>query len=338
MAEPPARLALRGCYTIPTRDGPVACRPAFEHLAALCRSYPPDRAAAIAGIDADAIRQVAHMIWHHRPLAYFTWTGLEQHANATHTARAHATLYALTGCFDVPGGNVQFAQVPLNDISAVGLRPAGQWQKALGKGERSLGIAADGLVTSDELYRAIIDAQPYRVRALVGFGANLLLSRADAARGAAALAALDFHVQTDLYLTPTAQFADIVLPVASAWEREGLCVGFRLDQRACEWVQLRPALVPPRGEARADIDMVFDLAVRLGLGEHFWHGDVDAGLRHYLAPTGLTPEQLRRSGARRARSVGHRRAQVSRQGVRHAVRQAGDILSRLAGDRRAAPA
>ncbi len=63
------------------------------------------------------------------------------------------------------------------------------------------------------------------------------------------------------------------------------------------WVQLRPALVSPRGEARADIDMVFDLAVRLGLGEHFWHGDVDAGLRHYLAPTGLTPEHLRRQAA-----------------------------------------
>ena len=52
-------------------------------------------------------------------------------------------------------------------------------------------------------------------------------------------------------------------------------------------------MVPPRGEARADIDMVFDLAVRLGLGEHFWQGDVEAGLRHYLAPSGITPEQLR---------------------------------------------
>ena len=295
-SEPPLRLMLRGACEVPTRDGPVACRSAFEHFAALCAAYPPERAAAIAGIDAAEIRQVAHLIWHHRPLAYFTWTGLEQHSNATQTARAHATLYALTGCIDVPGGNMQFAQVPVNDVSGVGLRPAGQWPKALGKGARPLGIATDGWVTSDELYRAIIDAQPYRVRGLVGFGANLLLSRADAARGAAALGVLDFHVQTDLYLTPTAQFADIVLPVASAWEREGLCVGFRVDQRACEWVQLRPALVAPRGEARADIDVVFDLAVRLGLGEHFWQGDVNAGLRHLLAPTGLTPERLRQSG------------------------------------------
>ncbi len=59
----------------------------------------------------------AHLLWHHRPVAYFTWTGLEQHANATHTARAHSRLYALTGCVDVPGGNVQLSQVPVNDIS-----------------------------------------------------------------------------------------------------------------------------------------------------------------------------------------------------------------------------
>jgi anaerobic selenocysteine-containing dehydrogenase len=96
-SEPPARLALRGSFVIATQDGPITCRPAFEHFAALCRSYPPERAAAIAGVEADAIRQVAHLIWHNRPLAYFTWTGLEQHTNATHTARAHAILHALTG-------------------------------------------------------------------------------------------------------------------------------------------------------------------------------------------------------------------------------------------------
>jgi anaerobic selenocysteine-containing dehydrogenase len=131
------------------------------------------------------------------------------------------------------------------------------------------------------------------VRGLVGFGANLLLSHADTARGAAALRNLEFHVQTDLYLTPTAAFADILLPITSAWEREGLCVGFRVDRSACEWVQLRPAIVPPRGEARSDIDLVFDLAVRLGLGKHFWNGDVEAALRYYLAPSGITPAQLR---------------------------------------------
>ena len=138
-----------------------------------------------------------------------------------------------------------------------------------------------------------IDGEPYKVRALVGFGLNLLLSHADAARGAEALRRLEFHVHTDLYLTPTAAFADIVLPVASAWEREGLRVGFGLDQDACELVQFRPAVVAPRGEARADIDIVFDLAVRLGLGKHFWHGDIEAALDYHLAPSGLSVQALR---------------------------------------------
>ena len=55
--------------------------------------------------------------------------------------------------------------------------------------ERPLGPAAAGWVASDDLYRAILHATPYRVRGLVGFGANLLLSHADAANGAAALRA-----------------------------------------------------------------------------------------------------------------------------------------------------
>src|SRR5262249_24845501 len=112
-------------------------------------------------------------------------------------------------------------------------------------------------------------------------------------RGAEALSNLEFHVQTDLYLMPTAAYADIVLPIARAWEREGLRVGFGLDRTACEYVQLRPAIVPPRGEARSDIDVVFDLAVRLGLGNRFWSGDVDAALKYHLAPSGMTPAMLR---------------------------------------------
>ena len=75
---------------------------------------------------------------------------------------------------------------------------------------------------------------------------------------------------------------------SSAWEREGLRVGFGLDQDACELVQFRPAVVAPRDEARADIDIVFDLAVRLGLGNQFWQGDIDAALDHHLAPSGIS--------------------------------------------------
>ena len=58
-------------------------------------------------------------------------------------------------------------------------------------------------------------------------------------------------------------------------------------------MQFRSAVVAPRGEARADIDIIFDLPVRLGLGDQFWHGDTEAALNHHLAPSGLNLEALR---------------------------------------------
>ena len=94
-------------------------------------------------------------------------------------------------------------------------------------------------------------------------------------------------------MNPTAELADVVLPVASAFEREALKIGFEISAEAQSLVQLRPAVVPPPGEARPDTDIIFDLAARLGLGEQFWNGDIEAAYRHQLAPTGVTLEQLR---------------------------------------------
>jgi anaerobic selenocysteine-containing dehydrogenase len=58
-------------------------------------------------------------------------------------------------------------------------------------------------------------------------------------------------------------------------------------------VQLRTPLVAARGESRSDIQIIFALAARLGLHEHFFGGDVHAGWQHQLEPSGLTLEQLR---------------------------------------------
>jgi anaerobic selenocysteine-containing dehydrogenase len=87
--------------------------------------------------------------------------------------------------------------------------------------------------------------------------------------------------------------ADIVLPIASCFERDGLKIGFEISCEAQSLLQLRQAVVAPPGEARSDTDVIFDLAQRLGLGEHFWYGDIDAAYRHQLAPSGVTLERLR---------------------------------------------
>jgi anaerobic selenocysteine-containing dehydrogenase len=119
------------------------------------------------------------------------------------------------------------------------------------------------------------------------------MAHGDSARGRDALQTLDFHVHLDLFMCPTAEQADIVLPVAGAFEVEGLKVGFEISQDAQSLVQLRAPLVPPVGETRSDIEIIFDLASRLGLDQHFFGGNVDAGWEFQLAPSGVTLEQLR---------------------------------------------
>ena len=285
--------ALSGKYSIQTLQGEVDCQPVFELTADLCRQYPPERVEEICDIDQNFIEASARMLWEARPVAYYAWSGVEMQTNATQIARAIAQLYALTGSFDSPGGNVLFPAVPKADVEGRELLSAGQRSLTLGLPERPLGPARFQFVTSEEIYRGILEQQPYGVRALVGFGANLLLSHADGLRGREALAALDFYVHTDLFMNPTAELADVVLPVASAFEREALKIGFEVSPEAQSYVQLRRQVVEPQGEARSDTEIVFELACRLGLRAHFWDGDIEAAYRYQLSPSGLSLEALR---------------------------------------------
>jgi anaerobic selenocysteine-containing dehydrogenase len=271
----------------------IPCRPVFAHYAAMCAAYSPAEVERICWIPAAQLEETARLIWQSRPVAYYAWSGHEHHANTTETARAMALLYALTGSFDAKGGNVLFPGVKQNGVTGEDLPAAKAMPPAIGMETRPLGPAKWNNVSVQDFYTAALEGSPYASRALVDFGSNLLLAFADPVRGRQALAALDFHVHLDMFMNPTAEMADIVLPVASAFEREGLKIGFDISTDAQTMVQLRPAVVPPQGKARPDTDIIFDLAVRMRLGDAFWGGDVDAAYRHQLAPSGVTLEQLR---------------------------------------------
>ncbi|MFT5114245.1 MAG: anaerobic selenocysteine-containing dehydrogenase [Parasphingorhabdus sp.] len=290
-------LALFGSFEVGTTDGLATCQPVFQQMADLCNRYVPGEVERITGVPADQVQNCAKLLWDSRPVAYMAWSGLEQQSNATQVARAIGLLYALTGNFDMKGGNVQFPLVPSADILGNEFLSPEQRSKTLGLSERPLGLPRFDHITSSDIYRAVLEQQPYPVRGLVSFGSNLLVAHADGEVGREALSKLDFHVHIDLFMNPTAELADIVLPTTSPFESEGLKIGFEINQAACSLIQLRQRLVEPRGEARSDIEIIFDLACRLGLGKHFWAGDIDAAYRHQLAPSGVTLEALRENPA-----------------------------------------
>ena len=285
--------ALFGEYEVQTAEGVVACRPVFEMVAEMCGRYTPERVEEICGVRREQVVEAARLLWEARPTAYYAWSGVEMQTNSTQIARAIGQLYALTGSLDSRGGNVLFAGPKTAPVAGYELMPAEQLARNLAVRERPLGPGRWGFVTSEELYRGILEQEPYAVRGMVGFGANLLLAHADGRRGREALRELDFYVHADLFMNPTAELADVVLPVSSAFERGALKVGFEVSAEAQSLVQLRQPVVAPPGEARSDMEIIFELATRLGLSEHFWDGDVEAAYRHRLGPSGVTLEALR---------------------------------------------
>src|SRR3546814_4701458 len=82
----------------------------------------------------------------------------------------------------------------------------------------------------------------------------------------------------------TANTADYLLPVNTAWEREGLRVGFEIGQEAQSLIQLRPAMVASQGESRSDFWIAAELAKRLGVGGALFDGDLTRAHDYVLAP------------------------------------------------------
>ncbi|MEZ5651874.1 MAG: molybdopterin-dependent oxidoreductase [Burkholderiaceae bacterium] len=284
---------LEGEWPVMTPRGRVLCRPAFAHYREQVSACPPERVAAETGVPIDRLREAAEIIGSASSLAYFAWNGIGQSADATQTDRALALLVTLTGSYGRRGGNVPGAAAPFADLSASNCLREAWTQRALGRDRLPIGPPSQGWVSARDVYTAILDRRPYPVRMLFSFGGNLLAAQPDPDRARQALCALPFHVHADFFLNASAAYADIVLPVSTSWEREGLRCGFDVSLEGMRWVQLRPAVIGPVGQSRADVDIVQALARRLGLADRFFDGDTDRGLENALGESGITLAQLR---------------------------------------------
>jgi anaerobic selenocysteine-containing dehydrogenase/ferredoxin-NADP reductase len=285
--------ALAGEFELHGSQHRVEAQPAFAIFRRALSLVSLEAAAATTGVPASQIIDFAEGLSRAKSVSYYCWTGTGQHVNSTQIDRAIATLFALKGQVDTPGGNIAWAAPRINPIDDLSLLSSKQRAKALGLAERPLGPASRCYVTAGDLYRAILEEKPYRVRGLVAFGSNPLVSRGDPDRGRQALQCLDLHVHCDLFMNPTASTADYILPVGSAWEREALRVGFEISAAAQSLIQLRPAMIPPVGESRSEFWIAAELAKRLGCGAALFDGNLTAANDYVLAPTGLTVEKLR---------------------------------------------
>jgi len=291
------RLALGGERRVVTHDGrEIICEPAFARLASLAAQFTPEVSTQITWVPAAKVRQAVQVLAANRPVSMFMHNGVGQHTNATQTSRAIATFYALFGDFDLPGGNVVFPKAPLNAVAGKEFLPKELALQRIGREHKPLGPPAKpGNCAAYDIFTAVLEDRPYPVKALLNFGSNTILSTGDSQRAREAFRALDFAVAAELFMTPTAELCDYVLPATSFLEMSNLSNDFKHRQQGRLHVQYRPAVVEPLAERRSDTWMVFELAKRLGLGETFWQGNIAAAYEHELAPTGISLTQVKAS-------------------------------------------
>ena len=137
--------ALDGRYEIAGADGTaIPCRTAFDLYRERCRPFTAERVEEITWVPAEQLRAAARLMCEADAVSSYSWSGVGQHTNASQTSRAIALLYALSGSFDAPGGNVLFDTIPTNDIRGREMIAPQQMAKAVGGAGRPLGPEQQG--------------------------------------------------------------------------------------------------------------------------------------------------------------------------------------------------
>ena len=296
--SPKAIPTLMGAYTVKLTSGKKAeCKTALQLLAERAARYDVKTVEKITWVPARDIEQAAVWMATLKPSCFHSMTGVEQNTNTAQANRAIHVMQALTGNFDVPGGLVNYPFPPpyVHDMEGGDFLPPEQQAKRIGAKERPLGVCVRGYMTHYEAYQAVLTGKPYPIKAGIGFGANHLCIGSDALMGREAYRKLEFLAWVELFMTPTAACADIVLPAASIWESPnvtayGEVIGY--PKIMPNLLQYREAVVEPLYERKPDLDIMCELAKRLGFADKFG-ADSEAILRYKIEPSGYTLEELK---------------------------------------------
>ncbi len=273
----------------------------YAALKTLVADYSPEKVAAITGIDAQIIREVARLYATAERSMIFWGMGISQHVHGTNNARCLISLALLTGQIGRPGTGLHplRGQNNVQGASDVGLIPMAfpDYGRVDNPGVRERFEALWGMKldpTPGLTVTEVMDAA--HLGTLTGMyimGENPAMSDPNVGHARAAMAMLEHLVVQDIFFTETAGFADVVLPASAFAEKSGTFTN--TDRR----VQLGRQAIDPPGDARQDLWIITEIARRMGLDWTYTGPQaVFAEIRRAMPSlAGITWERLEREGS-----------------------------------------
>jgi len=267
----------------------------FDLLVEHVRPFTPEWAANITGLTTDEIRSATHTLATTRPACIQWGMALDTSPCSFHTARSLLILRALTGSIDTPGGDVLWVppekvrqKSPFMNPEVIGghFLPAEKRQRVLDGGR----FPINPMVHPPTFWKSVVNADPYRVKAMWIVGSNPLLTMTHSLEVEQALKLIEFVVVSDFFLTPTAQIADLVLPAAMWLEQDDVVNLHKI------WCVLARKKLAQVGETRDDREVIIQLARRLGLEQAFPWENLRAYLEWLLQDTGKTFDEFCEQG------------------------------------------
>jgi anaerobic selenocysteine-containing dehydrogenase len=268
----------------------------FDKLSERVNQYLPEEVEKITGVPAEKIKESARMFATIKPSCIQqAWSTLDQVESGFQNSRAISILHAITGNVDKKGGIYHVALAPMNFprlFDMVGdVKAPHADDYPLFSGLLGMCIAA---VTAPVVWiDALLTGKPYQIKAMYVAGANPMVCFPNTNKMKQALETLDFLVVMDIFMTPTAEMADIVLPAATFLERTDILQMVLPSVAGIPYAMLGKQVIPEMWESWPDWKFTFELAKRMGYGEYFPWKNVEELIDYYLEPSGLTVKQLR---------------------------------------------
>ncbi|MGC4018138.1 MAG: molybdopterin-dependent oxidoreductase [Muricomes sp.] len=261
----------------------------FDEYKDYVELFTPEKAEVITKVPAEKIRQAARIYAENKPSGImFSASPVVHHVNGVQNYRAVFSLAAITGNYDVQGGNCPRAGVS-SSCNEFGKVKRYDGEEAIGQKDFPVWFE----LSCDEaqcvkLADYILEEKPYPIKALFAMGMNHRMWP-QPEHLQRALEKLDFYVNVELFLSDSSNAADLVLPACTSYEREEVQVSkggrFLFSNRAIE----------PVGESKNDIEIIMEVLKRMGLQDEVLELGYEGYMRYILEPSGLSLDELKKS-------------------------------------------